>query len=218
MSRTIRTATPIALVLLVGTLTSQNIPSALCQPCTPKDGGTLAGRVFEWDTPVPFANVVLPDLRMGVVADELGCFTLPGLPVGEHRIRVMMVGLEPVEGTFTIRAGETTSSTYRFIRSRVEGVECIELRGSIQAAANAGVRQRPSHAVSSCHPRADRRLIARGSTPTPNLQMTVEPDPRTVPECLRTSAKQSQWTVDLGPSAPARERSSRAWHFLEPLG
>jgi iron complex outermembrane receptor protein len=65
---------------------------------------TLQGRVLDDHdaTPMSFAEVFLPELQRGTVADAEGRFVLEGLPVGTYRMRVSHVGCETVERRVTV--------------------------------------------------------------------------------------------------------------------
>jgi iron complex outermembrane recepter protein len=47
--------------------------------------------------PLSFAEVYLPDLERGTVADEQGRFRMERIPAGTHLVRVMHLGCDPVE-------------------------------------------------------------------------------------------------------------------------
>jgi iron complex outermembrane receptor protein len=65
---------------------------------------TLQGRVLDDHdaTPMSFAEVFLPELKRGTVADAEGRFILEGLPEGTYRMRVTHLGCEPVERRVTM--------------------------------------------------------------------------------------------------------------------
>ncbi|MCU0320345.1 MAG: carboxypeptidase-like regulatory domain-containing protein, partial [Flavobacteriales bacterium] len=67
-------------------------------------GFTLSGRVIDDHdaTSMSFAEIFLPELQRGTVADAEGHFTLKDLPAGTYRMRVTHVGCEPVERRVTI--------------------------------------------------------------------------------------------------------------------
>ncbi len=67
-------------------------------------GFTLSGRVIDDHdaTSMSFAEVYLPELQRGAVADAEGYFTLKDLPAGTYRMRVSHVGCEPVERRVTL--------------------------------------------------------------------------------------------------------------------
>jgi outer membrane receptor protein involved in Fe transport len=76
-----------------------------------QETGTITGKVTEGGgkQPVPYANVVLPELRRGMMTGEDGTFTLPQIPIGTYEIRAMMVGFDPVTKTVTVVAGEAAT-------------------------------------------------------------------------------------------------------------
>ena len=67
---------------------------------------SLSGRVIdEHDRqPLAYAEVYLPDLAKGVVADELGNYRITGLCAGTYVLRVTHLGCEPIEQRVRISA------------------------------------------------------------------------------------------------------------------
>lgn len=71
--------------------------------------GTIKGKVTEkgGKEAVPFANVVLPQLKKGLMSGDDGSFTMPGVPAGTYEVRAMLVGREPITKTVVVPAGGT---------------------------------------------------------------------------------------------------------------
>ena len=219
MSTSIRTATPIALVLLAGTLTVVTSPSAESPFRTESETGVLVGRVLEGKANVPFANIVLPDLRIGVMSNRYGEFAIPALPVGTHRVRVMMVGLETVERSVTIHANVETAALFLF---RNQGLDTAQMSPPCQtnrALASTGTRSRARYVESHCHPRREPMLALGHSTlPIPQIGIVVTPAQRRVHSRELPAVPSEPWAVDVGELRWSVGRTSQAWHFVEPLG
>lgn len=76
-------------------LSRQTKPEAL----QPKGKYKISGIVLEAgkNIPVPYATVFIPDLLLGVAADENGAFELSSVPAGKVRIEVRSMGLVTVD-------------------------------------------------------------------------------------------------------------------------
>ena len=154
-------ATPAALLLVVGVCIVCPAPSLAC---TVADPGSISGVVLEQTRsgirPVPFANVVIASLRLGVMADKDGNFTIPGVSAGRYDIRFMMVGLQPIDVRATVQSGKDARLRAVFGRDSIKLMEAIASEGSRTS--------RATYCTSSCHPRKDVRLAA-----APPLQNSV---------------------------------------------
>ncbi|WP_412061375.1 TonB-dependent receptor [Rubrivirga sp. IMCC45206] len=72
--------------------------------------GSVTGVVLDADTGAPLAaaNVVLPALDRGAVADADGLFRLDAVPAGARTLRASSVGYRDAEQRVTVEAGATT--------------------------------------------------------------------------------------------------------------
>jgi hypothetical protein len=70
----------------------------------------------ESGAPIRGVEVVLPQLRRLVLTDSMGQARIPGIPVGEHRVRVRLLGYEPSEVSLKF-AGDTTGAVFRLAKS-----------------------------------------------------------------------------------------------------
>lgn len=66
--------------------------------------------------PISGAEVLLPELRLLVRTDSMGQARVPGVPFGEHRVRVRLQGYEPSDVQVKF-AGDTTGAVFRLGRS-----------------------------------------------------------------------------------------------------
>jgi len=76
--------------------------------------GTLAGRVLDAQTnqPVASAQVVVVGSRQGVISGQDGRFVLNGVPVGAHRVRVVLLGYGDAEQAVTVTAGQIATVNF----------------------------------------------------------------------------------------------------------
>ena len=79
---------------------------------------TLSVGVADAQTGAPLAGaeVVLPDRKIVTRTDSLGQARVPNVPLGEHRVRVRMLGYTPGDVQLKF-AGDTTGAVFRLERS-----------------------------------------------------------------------------------------------------
>lgn len=70
----------------------------------------------EGGAPLRGAEIVLPDLRLVVRTDSTGQARIPGVPLGQHRVRVRLFGYEPSDVSLKFE-GDTTGAVFRLGRS-----------------------------------------------------------------------------------------------------
>lgn len=77
-------------------------------PAQGQEGGTIRGSVTARATmrPLTGAQVFLPGTGRGTVSNAGGQFLIPNVPVGQHTVRVQMLGFATTEQTVTVAAGE----------------------------------------------------------------------------------------------------------------
>jgi TonB-dependent SusC/RagA subfamily outer membrane receptor len=69
--------------------------------------GSVTGTVTDdEDSPLPGANVAIPELQKGAAAGLDGTYRITGLEPGEYTLRVSLVGFSTQQATVTIEAGE----------------------------------------------------------------------------------------------------------------
>jgi TonB-linked SusC/RagA family outer membrane protein len=98
--------------------------------------GAIQGRVTEATTqqPLSSAHVVLVGTTRSVPTNESGEYLLPGVPAGEHRIRVQHLGYSTVERTVRVGAGETVRVNVTLSVSAI-GLEAVVVTALGQTAA-----------------------------------------------------------------------------------
>lgn len=69
----------------------------------------LSGNISASNQPLPFAQVAIPALNKGSVADEHGNFHIENLPEGIHSVVVQMVGFKSIEQEVHLKSGENFS-------------------------------------------------------------------------------------------------------------
>src|SRR5579859_6600692 len=67
-------------------------------------GGTLSGKVTESgkNTPLAGASVYIPDLKLGVIADNNGNYKFNNLPSGTYLVEVHYIGFKTFTKTVTV--------------------------------------------------------------------------------------------------------------------
>ncbi|HVI48904.1 MAG TPA: TonB-dependent receptor [Chitinophaga sp.] len=71
--------------------------------------GIIKGKVSASGKPIQFANVAVPALKTGAVADQQGNFVISHVRPGNWEIKVSMVGYQPISLKRTVSAGQTIS-------------------------------------------------------------------------------------------------------------
>jgi TonB-linked SusC/RagA family outer membrane protein len=89
--------------------------------------GTITGTVVETSNgrPVTGAQVYVPATRQGSQTNDVGAFTIRGVPAGAARIRVQLIGFEPVEQTVTVTDGGTANVSISMHRTAVSLTEVV---------------------------------------------------------------------------------------------
>lgn len=79
---------------------------------------TLSVGVADAQTGAPIrgAEVVLPELKLLARTDSMGQARVPGVPLGEHRVRVRLFGYEPSDVRLKLE-GDTTGAVFRLEKS-----------------------------------------------------------------------------------------------------
>jgi hypothetical protein len=79
--------------------------------------------------PIRGAEVVLPELKLLARTDSMGQVHVPGIPFGEHRVRVRLFGYEPSETRLKF-ASDTTGAVFRL-------EEAVATLGAVSVTASA---------------------------------------------------------------------------------
>ncbi len=89
--------------------------------------GTVSGQVTDAVTtrPLAGAQVSLPDLRMGGLANASGNFVLLRIPAGTHTIRVDMIGYTSMEQQVTVSADQSTALNFQLSQAAISLDELV---------------------------------------------------------------------------------------------
>ena len=90
-------------------------------PGSAQETGTIQGRVVEAGTqrPLPGAQVTLVGTNRGMLTNATGEFLLPGVPAGEHSVRVEYVGYSAGELTVRVSANQPTRADFQLNQSAI---------------------------------------------------------------------------------------------------
>jgi TonB-dependent SusC/RagA subfamily outer membrane receptor len=118
-------------LLLAGALSASLSPSTVVA----QETGIVAGRVVlqGTDQPVNLAQVVIVGTQMGSLTGADGRFEIRNVPVGEHQLRAMQLGMTPVMQAVTVTSGATTTVTISMARAALE-LDAIVVTGTVGAA------------------------------------------------------------------------------------
>lgn len=94
--------------------------------------GSVKGFVYDEATqePIPFVNIWLPSTSSGAATDINGYFAIPGLPIGEHILKVTAVGYEEKSVPVVIVKGQVQALNIvlKGMAVQLEGIEIIAER------------------------------------------------------------------------------------------
>ncbi len=85
-------------------------------------GGRITGRVVGATTgaPLPYANVVVIESKMGAVTRSDGSYEIANVPVGAYRVKAMMMGYKPVEWSkVVVHAGRPALVNFELAEAKV---------------------------------------------------------------------------------------------------
>ena len=83
--------------------------------------GIIVGIVLdENNEPLKNANVAIVDNNYGTNTDSNGKFVIADVPVGRYLLEVTFVGYQLQRQEIDVRAGQTTTNTYKLARSVLE--------------------------------------------------------------------------------------------------
>jgi hypothetical protein len=157
--------------------------------------GTINGLVVDQATqqPLPGANLVLLDLKIGTTTGADGRFVLAGVPLSNHRIRVSMIGYkEHIRADVIVRSGRITTVEIQLSQQVLDMRETVIEAGYFSAPEEKSVsaihfsheeiRRSPGsaqdisrllQALPSINMNNDQRndLIVRGGSPSENLTL-----------------------------------------------
>ncbi|MXX72763.1 MAG: carboxypeptidase-like regulatory domain-containing protein [Gemmatimonadetes bacterium] len=107
----------LAAALLIGTV---HAPAAA-------QTGTVTGTVRSATNgqPIPGAQVAIPELNVGILANNVGRYLLNNVPAGTHTVEVQYIGYSAVSAEVTVTAGQAAVQDFD-LRS-----EAISLEGVV---------------------------------------------------------------------------------------
>jgi TonB-dependent starch-binding outer membrane protein SusC len=96
--------------------------------------GTIQGRIVEAGTqrPLQGGQVTLVGTNRGVLTNATGEFLIPGVPAGEHRVRVQYLGYATSELTVTVQPDQSVRADFRLTQSAV-ALDAIVVTGTAGA-------------------------------------------------------------------------------------
>jgi len=109
------------------------VGSALAQGASGTTG-KISGKVTaSGNSPVAFANVTIPALRMGTMSDENGQFVIAGVPIGSVTVEISAIGFDKKSITVEVAAGQTATASVQLGESKsVKTLEEIEVTAQKQ--------------------------------------------------------------------------------------
>ena len=112
---------------------------------------SLEGRVIDEHDhgPLAYAEVYLPELQRGAVADSTGRYRIEGICPGVHRIRIQHLGCSPLERTLVIRA--SLSMDFE-LEHHAEELHAFEV-----------TQRRPDENVGQAHEQLDKSAMERNA-------------------------------------------------------
>jgi TonB-linked SusC/RagA family outer membrane protein len=92
--------------------------------------GTVAASVLDSSTrqPLEGAQVSIPRLQLGAIANTQGRVLILNVPVGTHEVRAELIGRTAVSATVTVQAGQTAELTL-LLESRAISLEGVVVTG-----------------------------------------------------------------------------------------
>ena len=121
-----RTALPIlAAAVLIGTV----------QAPLAAQTGTVTGTVRSATNgqPIPGAQVAIPELNIGVLANNVGRYLLPNVGAGTHTVQVQYIGYTTSTAEVTVTAGDAAIQDFE-LRSEAISLEGVIVTGTAGAA------------------------------------------------------------------------------------
>jgi hypothetical protein len=91
----------------------------------------IQGRVVEAGTfrPLNGAQVTIAGMQLGTLADAEGRYRLAGVPAGDVRVRVQLIGYAAAEQSITVESGETATLDFE-VRPQALDLDAIVVTGT----------------------------------------------------------------------------------------
>jgi len=114
-------------------------------PAMAQGTGQVAGQVTNASTgePLDGAQVVVMGTQIGGLTDADGRFSLRGVPAGEQRVSVRLIGFGRRQRTITVQAGQTTTANFQLERQALDMQEIV-----VTGQAGAAQRREVGNAIS----------------------------------------------------------------------
>lgn len=95
-------------------LASAAVFSAVPLPAFPQESGSVAGQVTVAAKGIPLAGVQIhvEGTSFGTLSDEKGRYSLPSVPAGPHRLRVIHLGFGTVTQDITVAPGQRVTADF----------------------------------------------------------------------------------------------------------
>jgi hypothetical protein len=112
--------------------------------------GVLRGKVIDdQKLSLPGANVVLQGTNKGSVTDQLGDFTVLGIPAGQYKVVVSYLGYTTEEKEITIQDGQSVDLRFQLFPGTLDGVEIIVFGDRLKGQARALNQQRTNSNITN---------------------------------------------------------------------
>lgn len=112
--------------------------------------GVLRGKVIDdQKLSLPGANVVLQGTNKGSVTDQLGDFTVLGIPAGQYKVVVSYLGYTTEEKEISIQDGQTVDLRFQLFPGTLDGVEIIVFGDRLKGQARALNQQRTNSNITN---------------------------------------------------------------------
>ncbi len=97
--------------------------------------GTVTGAVRSAANgqPIPGAQVAIPELNIGILANNVGRYLLQNVPAGTHTVQVQYIGYTALTAEVTVTAGDATIQDFS-LRSEAISLEGVIVTGTAGAA------------------------------------------------------------------------------------
>lgn len=68
--------------------------------------GSISGHIESGEAHLPFANIIVEEIKMGMVADDHGHFTIENIPVGSYKISCQLIGYKKQVKDVIVKEGK----------------------------------------------------------------------------------------------------------------
>jgi TonB-linked SusC/RagA family outer membrane protein len=119
-------------------ITSTLFLLGLAQTAGAQTTGSIRGTIrnAEGNAALGGAQVSIEALRIGIVANADGRYSLPNVPAGSHTVTVQLIGFAPERRTVAVTAGEAAIADF-VLRTQVLGMSEIVVTGVTEATSTA---------------------------------------------------------------------------------